>query len=131
MQKRQEDLKLGLSSEVNNFEIFKSFLNDPELKRTKPFDIFDYESDKNLIELKTRRCKSDTYADTMIPMNKINFCKTTNKTVYFFFQFIDGLFYWKYNDFEKLRIGNGGRCDRGINEFKTYCYIPVQLLEKI
>ena len=69
----------------------------------------------------------------MIPKNKIDFCKTTDKTVYFFFQFIDGMFYWKYNhnQLTQLRLEYGGRYDRAKNEIKKYCYIPLALLEKL
>ena len=96
VEKLQLDRKFGFGSENANAETFRAFLDCPDLKQNSQFELFDYESDEYLIELKTRRCKSNTYPDTMIPKNKIDFCKTSNKTIYFFFQFIDGMFFWKY-----------------------------------
>ena len=131
-EKYQQDVKFGFEMEKENFERLKSFLNC-DLKQNKRYDIFDYESENHLIELKTRRCNSTTYKDTMIPINKIDFCKTTEKDAYYFFQFNDGLFYWKYSndDLEKLRFDKGGRVDRSRIEIKQYCYIPYELLVPI
>ena len=128
-EKFQEDAKFGFQMEKDIFETLKSFLKC-DLKQKKRYDIFDYESETHLVELKTRRCNSTTYKDTMMPMNKINYCKTTEKDVYFFFQFNDGLFYWKYSndDLEKLRFDKGGRVDRSRIEIKQYCFIPYDLL---
>ena len=130
LEKLQLDRKFGFGSENSNIEILRTFLGCPDLKQNSQFDLFDYESDEYLIELKTRRCKSNTYSDTMIPKNKIDFCKTANKTIYFFFQFVDGLYYWKYDKLTNLRLDNGGRSDRGHDEIKKYYYIPCNYLIK-
>jgi hypothetical protein len=131
--KLNNDLSFGLESEINNFEKFKIFLNCPELQQTKKADIFDYESDEYLVELKSRKCLSTTYKDTMVGVNKLKYCKEEGKETYFCFQFQDGLFYWKYcsEDENKLRFGKGGRCDRQRYEIKDYFYIPTALLKKI
>ena len=133
LEKLEADRKYGFSSENANVETFKSFLACPHLKQNSQFDLFDYESDKYLVELKTRRCKSNTYAETMIPINKIDFCKTSTKTIYFFFQFIDGLFYWRFkaDQLPLLRFDFGGRQDRAKYEIKQYCYIPIRELQKL
>ena len=133
LEKLEADRKYGFSSEDANVETFKSFLSCPHLKQNNQFDLFDYESDEYLVELKTRRCKSNTYPDTMIPINKIDFCKTSTKTIYFFFQFIDGLFFWEFNaaQLPLLRFDTGGRCDRAKNEIKKYAYIPFKILTKL
>lgn len=128
--KLNEDLKFGLESEENNFEKFKDFLNCPELKKTARNHPFDFESDNHLVELKTRKCLSTTYKDTMMPVSKLNYCKDKGKDVYFCFQFTDGLYYWKHNDDEekKCRFGRGGRFDRSRAEVKDYFFIPTDLL---
>jgi hypothetical protein len=37
----------------------------------------------------------------------------------------------KYDNNEyKLNYRSGGRRDRGYNEYKDYCYIPINLLKK-
>jgi len=51
--KLNNDLSFGLQSEENNFNIFKEFLNCPDLEQTKRGAIFDFESSQYLIELKT------------------------------------------------------------------------------
>lgn len=131
-EKYQRDVNFGLKMENTIFEQLKTFCNC-NLIQNKRYDIFDYESDTHLIELKTRRCKSTTYKDTMIPRNKIEHCKSVNKDVYFFFKFDDGLFYWKYCalDLDKLRFNDAGRVDRDRVEIKPYCFIPYDLLTPI
>jgi len=129
------DYTFGKRSESLNLPIFQNYFNCLSLKESpKKTSIFDFESENIFIELKTRRCLSSTYKDTMIGMNKIEFAeKNSDKDFYFCFQFLDGLFYWKFNveEKEKLRFGKGGRWDRGKNEIKDYCYIPVHLLNNI
>jgi len=51
----------------------------------------------------------------------------------FFFQFIDGLFYWRFkaDQLPLLRFDSGGRQDRGKFEIKQYCYIPIRELQKL
>ena len=131
-EKYQQDVHFGLEMETSIFEKLKTFL-DCNLMQKKRYDLFDYESDTHLVELKTRRCCSTTYKDTMIPLNKIEYCKMTTKDVFFFFQFTDGLFYWKYSndDFEKCRFDKGGRVDRSRIEIKPYCFIPYDLLTQL
>ena len=133
LEKLQDDRKFGFGSENANLETFKAFLGCPDLKQNPQFDLFDYESDDYLIDLKTRRCKSTTYPDTMIPINKIDFCKTSSKKIYFFFKFIDGLFYWQFraDQLALLRFDFGGRQDRAKYEIKQYCYIPIRELQKL
>lgn len=131
--KLKEDLIFGEEKENSNLDVFRNFLNCPELQKTRKNAVFDYESEKYLVELKTRRCLSTTYKDTMFGLNKLNFCKDKGKETYFCFQFNDGLFYWKYclEDEPKLRLGRGGRFDRSRIEVNDYVYVPLELLTKI
>ena len=131
-EKYQQDVHFGLEMKTTIFEKLKTFLNCNLMQKNR-YDLFDYESDTHLVELKTRRCCSTTYKDTMIPLNKIEYCKTTAKDVFFFFHFTDGLFYWKYSDhdFEKCRFDKGGRVDRSRIEIKPYCFIPYHLLTQL
>ena len=61
LEKLQIDRKFGFGSEDANAETFRAFLNCPDLKQKSQFELFDYESQEYLIELKTRRCKSSKY----------------------------------------------------------------------
>jgi hypothetical protein len=124
--KFKDDLTFGLTQEDVLLDVIQKKF-DIDLAKTKRNCTFDYESKKVLVELKTRRVKKDQYPDSMIGLNKIELASTSDREVYFVFQFTDGLYYWKYNKEDKLEYRGGGRCDRGKNEFKDYCYIPTAL----
>ena len=111
-----------------------------ELTKLDYYDNFDFIDDKPeiYIELKSRRCKVDTYDTTMVGMNKINMAKILNrknKNVYFCFYFTDidysttELYYWKYNILVIYKKGD--RVDRQKRKIKKYAYIPISLLIKI
>ena len=131
----KEDIEYGENSEKYYLEFLKEKFDNSLIKTQDKYALFDYENfDKSLfIELKTRRkCSSYTYTDTMIGLNKINYCKNNkNNTYYFVFKFTDGLYFWKFNENQPLNYRLGGRCDRNINEIKDYCYIPTNYLTKL
>ena len=131
--KLNEDRKFGKESEDKNLEIFRTFFNDENLKKTKWQSIMDFESDRCCIELKTRRCEYNKYKDSMIPASKIRYCDGKNKEFYFCFNFQDGLYYWKYdlNEIDKLRYGRGGRFDRSRIEINDYAFIPIDIMKRI
>jgi hypothetical protein len=125
----ESDLALGLSAEDNLLKtIQKHFGSD--LEKTGQYDRFDYESESTLVELKTRRCLSTTYPDTMIPYSKVFHLRTIakDKRAIFVFNFQDGVFYHEFNRENKYKVKQGGRCDRGRPEFQKYCYIPKEAL---
>jgi len=111
----------------------KQILNDDSLTHTKgKLATFDFIGKNKFVELKARNCEYKKYSDTMIGMNKIEFAKANpDKECYFCFLFTDGLYYWKYNEDDKLNYRSGGRFDRGYNEIKQYAYIPINLLKNI
>lgn len=124
------DLHFGLEKEKEYLELFQHYFSN-NLKRTKQNSVFDYEDSNCLIELKSRRCFLKTYSDTMIGVNKIQKAKCSNQTIYFVFSFLDGLYYWKYDETVYLRYDRGGRKDRGKYEFKNYYFIPIEILTKL
>ena len=95
------DRQFGLESEAR---LEKYFLDNYGVKRTLDrYNAFDFESDKILIELKTRRAYHNTYFDTMISASKVD--KGTielrngrKERVLFFFQFTDGLYYYEHKE---------------------------------
>ena len=103
------------------------FLDTYNAKKTEgKYDLFDFESDTVLIELKTRRNYHNTYFDTMIGANKVEEgCRQLNKKlkqkVMFYFQFTDGLFYYELKEDFVLR--------RDYYKGKAYYFIPVELLK--
>ena len=126
-----EDNESGHKHEILMLSTLQEYFNDPTIKMTKRNFIFDYVGENKYIELKKRNLPSNKYDDTMIPLNKILYCKGKPEDYYFVFSFEDGNFIWKYNDEDQLNYRRGGRKDRRYNEFKDYCYIPINLLKKI
>jgi len=131
MQYFEEDYKKGKQIEDENFEFLKNYFNEPKLKQNRKFSKFDFSSDNIMIELKKRNFESSKYKDLMIGLNKIEKAKTANKDIYFVMVMDDGVFSYKYSDNDTLNYRSGGRKDRGYNEFKKYCYIPIELFIKI
>jgi hypothetical protein len=87
------------------------------------------------IELKTRRCESTAYEDTLIWSNKLGeawnrFYKNWEETL-FFFQFIDWLFYINALDYLPKREYKLQRWDRGIDSKKGWIYFNLKDLIKI
>ena len=114
--------------------MLKKYFNDDTIIRTNKYDNFDYTNNNNiLIELKTRTNTKDKYEDTMINIAKVNKCKKLSKTneIYFMFKFTDGVYYWKYNNEDKLTQRKGGRLDRNNKEIKDHFYINVSLLKEL
>jgi hypothetical protein len=125
------DLKYGLSMEIKLKPQIEKITGP--LTQTRQYDVMDYYNDTCYVELKCRKCLKNTYTTTMVGMNKIEFAlKDPTKDYYFFFNFIDGLYYWK-SDFEKITTFEqslGGRSDRGKPEIRNYLYIPItELIE--
>ena len=128
------DLEFGLKKEISEIEKIRNKFSN-RLKPTNNFFVFDYVSRDCYVELKARRNKKNTYPDTMVGKNKMDYAETADRPVYFVFSFIDGLYYWKYNKEDiingNVRFDIGGRCDRGRNEYKPYAYIKTDILEEI
>ena len=131
--KRNIDIEFGLNKEDEYYNILKEYFDDTLEKVNNKFNLFDFIGKDCYIELKSRRNTHNKYPDTMIGYNKVEFAKSTYKSVIFCFSFTDGLYYYKFDKEDlinnNLRIDEGGRCDRGRNECKQYCYIPIKLLK--
>lgn len=130
-----DDSKFGIDKENEYYELLKNKFDKSLEKNTYKYALFDYIGDKCFIELKARRNEHNKYKDTMIGCNKLLFARNCAKEVFFVFSFDDGLFYYKFNnedyDTGVIRSAYGGRNDRGVDEKKPYCYVPIKLLIKI
>lgn len=133
--KKEDDVKFGLDKEIEQLEIIRDIFCSKLKKTNDKWFVFDYSCEDCYVELKSRRCNHDKYPDTMIGLNKINYCSHTKRPVYFCFSFEDGLYYWKYNkediDNGNVTIRKGGRTDRGMDETKDYAYIKTEILKKV
>jgi len=129
-----KDLKFGLQKEDENLTLIRTAIDSNLQKTSNNFFVIDFSSKDCYIELKSRRCQKDTYPDTMIGLNKVEFAKKSEKPTYFCFSFTDGLYYWKYDEEEAkeaVEYRSGGRWDRGKDETKPYAYIKCSFLKKI
>lgn len=126
------DYKFGHQLESELFSLFCEKF-DAELKMQPKYNVFDYASDKTLVELKSRRCRHNTYPTTMIGANKFEKLVTDNRDAYFVFSFTDGIYYWKYDkdQLNQFELQNCGRYDRGRPEIKPHYLIPINNLEKL
>lgn len=127
-----QDMQMGEKNEVLIFDIIKNHFDLDNLIKTSPSHTFDFVSDDIYFEVKSRRCNKDTYSDTMVGYNKIRWLKSNKVSkAYFIFMFLDGNYFYEYDDKVDLNVREGGRWDRGRVEKKMYYYIPTNLLEKI
>jgi hypothetical protein len=88
-------IKYGLEKEQ---ELKQFIINryDDDLKPTKHYAKFDFESSKVRVELKNRTCNHFTFDTTMVGYNKIVEGKKDDRDCFFLFSFADGsLFEWK------------------------------------
>jgi hypothetical protein len=128
----ETDLTYGLTKEVEVLNILQNFFELPLKKTSGRFDIFDFEADNTLVELKSRRCNSWTYPDTMIGYNKIQYAyDNPDKNIIYCFNFQDGLYYHRFNPEINYKPKIAGRCDRGRPEFKRHAFINRSFLYKM
>jgi len=132
MYKKLDDIEMGELNEEYAIDIIKNFLDLNHLKKLDIFDTFDFYNDEKDIffEVKSRRNKYNKYKTTMIGYNKLLEARKHNN-VYFIFIFLDGNYYYKFDENDNFEISIGGRNDRGKAEYKKYVYIPIEKLKKL
>jgi len=125
-----KDETYGLSKEQELYSKFKELHGDTLKKTVGQYNSFDFENDETVLELKSRRITKNRYNETMVSLSKVKKAGYEKRNVYFYFNFTDGLYRWKYDPVEvkTFRCDKGGRCDRGRREINNYCYIPVKNL---
>jgi len=131
MSKFLKDYHYGINKEIQLLPQLQSFLNDNTIYKLENSNVFDFKGDNKFIELKSRNNNYSKYPTTMIGLNKIKKASTLQEYVYFFFCFNDGLYYWLYDKDCELEIKKAGRFDRGRPEINEYCFIPIELLQKV
>ena len=111
MSKFLKDLKFGLNKEMQLLSVLKvkDYLKDETIYKLENSNVFDFKGDNKFIELKSRNNNYDKYPTTMIGINKVLRASSLNENVYFFFWFVDGLYYWLYDKDYEFEIKRGGR----------------------
>jgi hypothetical protein len=133
MSKKIQDLKFGLEKENENYEIIKNFFNCGELNKTSKYGIIDFYNDTHYIELKSRRINYNDYNTSIIGKNKIDYFKKLKKECYIIINYLDGLYYIKYDDniFNNFDIKNEVIIRDNKKENKINYHIPINLLNKL
>ncbi len=131
MSKFLKDYHYGINKEIQLLPQLQTFLNDNTIYKLENSNVFDVKGNNKFIELKSRNNNYSKYPTTMIGLNKIKKASTLQEYVYFFFCFNDGLYYWLYDKECELEIKKAGRFDRGRPEINEYCFIPIELLQKV
>jgi hypothetical protein len=122
------DRQLGLSSELKLIEFLNKENEDPFIKYENRFSLFDIYNSTTIAEIKTRRNRYMKYPSTMVGYNKVKVAeKDPSKLYRFYFIFTDGTYYWDYKEGD-YEIRKAGRKDRGVGEYKDYCFIPINKL---
>lgn len=120
----EKNYQFGVTQEIKLLNTLRIFFRDNAIQRLPEGNAFDYFGNNKIIELKTRRYKRLAFKDTCIPKNKIDYANyMTEKDVFFIFNFIDGIYFWKYD--RKLELRRDFIFD------KEHLFIPVVLLKKI
>jgi len=132
----RSDLSFGLANESFVIEKLNVYFEGEEIKSSKELGLgfycsYDAESNNTIYEIKSRRCKYQTYPTTLLPVHKI---KEGNKRLVFVFHFTDGLFYIVYSkqlfdtfETKMIKINRAG-----INDKPTlHYYIPIHHLIRI
>ncbi len=130
---KKHDDNFGLPKEDEMLPLMKRTF-DSNIRKTNNHSVFDYEGNNCFAELKSRRVRHDSFIDTMIGTNKVQYALQCGKDVFLCFHFTDGAYFYKfdkddlYNDNITYRMG--GRCDRGRDERKQYAYIKTKCLKR-
>lgn len=152
--KLNKDLDFGFKSEMTAKDYLEKYF-DCQLKNTNiddgdKFNKFDFRGvlkngRKCKIELKTRRCEFGDYPDLQFELGKIEkaieLIEHDDYECFFVWRCIkkngqfnnwgeDGFYLWEFNDDEWFK-GEGGRVDRGKNEWKMLCKIKNQYIKKM
>jgi len=130
---KKTDVIAGHKNELILKEVIEIFFN-VQLFQTDAYHPFDFrDGNKIFYEVKTRNVKHNKYPTTMVGQNKIEAANLSDRDVYFIFGFTDGNYYFKYNRNVNsgLSVSIGGRNDRGREEYKPYCWIPINMLTRM
>lgn len=93
----KNDYSFGKIQEDSVYQIIKEyFIDDNIIKKKERYSTYDFEGDNYIYELKSRLCLNNTFASTIIPVDKVK--KNILKKQIFLFNFRNGLYYIEYNE---------------------------------
>ena len=126
-----KDNAFGLEQEDLILPDLEAFFGEKFIKSENIMSVYDSYNDKRQIEIKSRRNTFNKYSTTLIGRNKAT---NTNKEQLFVFNFMDSIYYIKYNE-ELFKQWVETFCRFTRKDFKDkhkeYFYIPIDKLTLI
>ena len=126
------DIAFGLNNEPIVIDRLTKYFGE-EIEKTKnKYCYYDAFSSNTKYEIKSRRCRYDTYSTTIIPIHKRK--ENENSRLVFVFHFLDGLYYIVYNKdlFETFEIKEFTYNRQGCANLPLkHFLIPIECLLKI
>jgi len=124
----QSSYKYGKKGESKVYPIIQQFFNRAITANEEQYAKYDYTCPQYNYEVKSRTCRSTTYPDTMITMNKLG----GDRGLMLLFNFTDALYYIEYDPetFKEFRTDMFSRAKQAWDE-KEHIYIPMDKLTKI
>jgi len=108
-----KDYDEGVRSEKECHSYIEEYLGQKITPTENRYSKFDWENETTLAELKTRRmCRVDRWATAYIGKAKWDAGIESEKEVYFFFRYADGMHVYKQDaqdDFKVVMVGNRNR----------------------
>lgn len=120
------DYRAGCQSENECHQLIEQFVGSPLKLSGSRYSTFDYEGCV-LAELKTRKDTSSVkYPSALVGSNKYTAGLASDKDVYFFFRFTDGVFCYKQDPTDTFRTLKMGNVNRDRYTRKSECHlIPI------
>ena len=128
------DLIYGLNKEPIVISSLSKYFNEEITKTDDKFCPYDAKSETTKYEIKSRRCKHNTFTTTIIPVHKSKAIAEENDRLVFVFNFTDGLYYIEFNqlNFNSYKISPYTIYRKGcIPKPIDHYHIPIEDLIKI
>lgn len=128
----EQDVKFGLTEEKKVKPLLENHFNI-KLNQNTQFSTIDFENSNYLFELKSRRINHNQYYTAFISKNKIDYFEKSNKNCYIVWNYLDGIFYLKYDKelFKKFTITEDTIKKDNIEKTTLNYKIPYKYLIKM
>lgn len=132
---QSEDIEYGKMSEIAVLPMINKHFNDNAVASSEMYSTQDFFSQNAVYELKSRKIVHNMYPTALIGCNKAVLKREDkDKTLYFVFSYLDGLFYIKYNEeqFKDWKSVFQRNTRRGCVDLPHECFhIPHTALTRI
>ena len=128
----KQDIKFGKRKEEEYLSHLRILFDDESIIKNPEYNsLYDYAGKNKMIELKSRKCLSNTYMTTIVSARKLENLNS-DLNYYFVFDYLDQPLWCQYNksDFDTFEIKQISRRDRGKIETDLYICIPIHYLKE-